>query len=134
MKLLQSIFLLLMYSFSNGLNALEEDSSIPPNFILYYGNVSHVVMHGEGCFDELLEHDKREQLVQFWWGYVLKECHDYISSSVEAVSKAGLSTSDSGQGKEYMQTIIEGCGKSVIYDNWEEINKSITKDPKKTCK
>src|ERR1700687_498334 len=33
----------------------------------------------EGCFDKLMDSPQMNNIAEFWWGYILKECDNYVS-------------------------------------------------------
>ena len=115
----------------------KKDKPTIPAFPVYYAMVSHVLKHDEGCFDQLMASPQMENISEFWWGYISKECDGYLSNQIEKLVKQSDSTKSQSKRNEEIGHRVDGlkqqCAMSVIFDNWERINASIVRNPQQEC-
>ena len=97
-----------------------------PEFAVYYASVQEHLKHNEGCFEQLMDNSRVEQIVEFWWNYISKDCNDYFTKRIPVIAK----------GKDWYEQsrkMKAGCFTAVIFDNWDRINASIVRNPTKEC-
>lgn len=131
-RLISSILaaIILMLSVASLCVAEDDSNNGTPAFLVYYAAVSHVLKHDQGCFDQLMSSEHIDNISNFWWGYIMKECFSYMNSEFNIISNTFKSRDDI---KIETDKVRRQCAMAVIYDNWDRINLTIVKDPIKEC-
>jgi hypothetical protein len=101
-----------------------------PVFPIYYASVSHVLKHDDGCFKQLISSDQMNNISEFWWGYIMRECFQYMKSQIDVFTNASNTQKDI---TDAMEKVKQQCAMAVIYDNWDRINLTIVKNPATEC-
>jgi hypothetical protein len=118
--------------------ASEKDRHGPDGsrFWLEYGIVETALMHDRGCGMELLKSPQRDYISNFWWNYIKDKCMQNWKDIVNEVY-AGVDMSDLKQKNAADKIAMDKssqCAQSVIYNNWDRINKTIVNNPETDCK
>lgn len=106
---------------SNDSQNQEPPVGILSRFWINYAVVDHSLKNDEGLFDTVVKIDdaRLDFLSDFWWQKIMRDCdakgliHDaFDGSTVE-------------DGKKKANIRVDNCSYWVIYENWDEINKTI---------
>ncbi len=114
----------------------EGEGPTIPAFSLYYLMVSNGLKHGESCLDQLASNLKANIIIDFWWGYIRKDCDSYLFQNIDKLMERAQVAGVTGPSDKIKSEILElktQCAMAVIFDNWERINGSIAKNPEKEC-
>jgi hypothetical protein len=120
--------LLVVGLFSLSASADQEPTPLKlPHFPYYYGVVSHVLKHDKGCYDQLMASEQRDDLSEFWWGYILRLCDPYVRPQMDFFVKRHLTKEKMDQ---EVRDLTKQCAMGIIFDNWDRINATIVEDTK----
>ena len=137
MKFVASI-ILLATAIAQGAKADDNKGDKAPLFLAYYGMVSHVLKHDQGCFNELMDNPQMENVSNFWWGYILKECDSNMANQIDRLARQSSNSPKTESSDSELRTRVENlreqCATSVIFDNWDRINMTIMANPVEECR
>jgi hypothetical protein len=120
----------LTISFGHGALAQEAEDSGLHQFYLSYGIIHAMKEETEGPgFKNLMAFSETspkaaDALVKFWWAWAIRDCWPYMKEKIDRVASIKVDSEQKIQREDLVRE-RDYCVESFIYENWDEINKSV---------
>ena len=132
MKRFASVFLVVLSLARMASADSEPDASSKSRslvFTLHYAVVSNKLKYGEGCFDKLIDN---VWVGDFWYRYAIRTCTADTEKALERELKVKNNPTQK-EIEDLSNKLVGDCLQPFIFDNWDKINLTITKNPSKDC-